>query len=74
MSEKIESEIEKLVQESKEPVTIAFVRKKTGVSWPTARFVLLKLLAEGKIDGQALEPRGWIFWPKQLKQEIPVAK
>ena len=56
-----EQQVKKIIDEAEGSITVSYVAQKVGIGWATARFLLLKLAAEGLVKAEALEPRGWVF-------------
>lgn len=49
-------------------VSITYVAGKLHISWPFAKMLLLRLMAEGKVEGEEIARRGWIFRSKKLTE------
>lgn len=61
-NQEIESCVLRIVDGSSKPVSVAYVAYNAKLSWPTARAILLKLSADGKIE--AIETTsGRVFMP-----------
>jgi len=56
------------VEQAKEPIDAENIRVLVGIgNWQTSLKHLLQLKIEDKINGQKTS-RGWIFWPKNVKE------
>lgn len=58
----------KFVELSNIPVNVADVAKNLGVSWSTARQILMELVLEGKICSQKTT-KAWIFSKTRKEEE-----
>lgn len=59
----------KLLEEAQRPVSVDYVAYNLGISWVTAKALLLELVLEGKIEG-IKTTKSWIFSKKNETSEI----
>ena len=60
----IEKNLKKILAETKNPVSIDYVRYHLKINWGTARALLLTMALEGKIQSQKTT-KSYIFWAKK---------
>ena len=68
--EKLKPKALEIVRSSSIPVCVGDVARRLGISWATARQVLMELMLEGEIECEKTT-KSRIFWAKQRDREIP---
>jgi predicted ArsR family transcriptional regulator len=60
----VEARVLAVVEKAEIPVSVEYVAHNAGLSWHTARAVLFKLAAEGKVEAMNTT-KSWVFMAKK---------
>jgi len=69
-NEKYEQQVLKLLNETRAPVSIDFVRFNLKIHWVTARALLMEMALEGKLQAQKTT-KSWVFFLAPSQEEAP---
>ena len=63
----IQKQVKALITDATVPVDVAYIARRTGVGWGTARYLLLTLALSGEVEAVRTR-KSWVFAPVEHRQ------